>query len=78
MRRITRGGVMVGETCSCIGCHTEVLAWIDGGAWCGGHALRVLAGQRPLEIREDEVGATRARRFSEHDTSRHRFTVLMK
>ena len=42
------GGVMVGEICSWVRCQAEVVAWMDGGAWCGGHALRLLAGHRPL------------------------------
>lgn len=39
---------MMGDPCSWAGCHAEVVAWIDGGAWCGGHALRLLGGERPL------------------------------
>jgi hypothetical protein len=40
----------MGDECSWSGCEAEVVAWIDGAAWCGDHALRVLAGDRPAAV----------------------------
>ena len=80
--RITNeGGVMVGEMCSWVRCQVEVVAWIDGGAWCGGHALRLLAGYRPLPeegMGADQGKAARARRLSEYRASLLRFAVSTK
>ena len=64
---------MVGERCSRVGCHAEVVAWIDGAAWCGSHALRVLAGNRPLP--EEAVVADHARRLAERETPLVRFAA---
>jgi hypothetical protein len=72
---------MVGEICTWVRCQAEVVAWMDGGAWCGGHALLLLAGHRPLP--EEGIGAgrgnaARARRLPEHGTPLRRLAVSTK
>jgi hypothetical protein len=66
---------MLDELCSCSGCHVEVVAWIDGGAWCGAHALEVLSGASRRRD-GDEVSAVRARRRAERAQKRRAATAL--
>jgi hypothetical protein len=72
---------MVVEICSWVRCQVEVVAWIDGGAWCGGHAILLLAGHRPLPeegMGADQGKAARARRLSEYGASLPRLAVSTK
>ena len=52
---------MTDEICSWSDCCAEAVAWIDAGPWCGHHAMRVLAGDRPTQV----DGATDADSVSE-------------
>jgi hypothetical protein len=61
-----------------VGCRADVVAWIDGGAWCEVHAIRVLLGHRVLPEREDQVSAARARRLGVRSTLLRRFAVFSK